>query len=117
MNIVVGDKVIWDAPQFKGGSFLRGRSTGKPRFVGTKRFEGLVERESYGTTTGQHTFSVRLVDGKLKRVKGRNLYPNLVRHEPGADHAEQVAAKTTRIELAEQTAGTLSPLPARLRPT
>ena len=74
MNLCIGDRVVWDAPQFKGGSFFRGRSTGKPRFVGNKRLSGVIERDSYGAKTGQHTFTVRLEDGSLKRVMGRNLY-------------------------------------------
>ena len=77
--IRTGDRVVWDAPQFSGGSFFRGRCRGA-KFIGTERLAGVVERHSYGAGTGQHTFSIRLDDGTLKRVKGRNLYPHLVEH-------------------------------------
>ncbi len=114
MNILPGDRLTWDASQFRGGSFFRGRSKGA-KFTGTVRLSGMVERDSYGERTGQHTFTIRLDDGTLKHVKGRNLYPHIVEHIPGPDHAEQEAAKQSRIDLAVQTAGTLSNLPARLR--
>lgn len=98
MNIMIGDRVEWDAPIFKGGSFFRGRCRGA-RFVGTARLAGVVERESYGRT-GQHTFSIRLDDGSLKLVKGRNLYGNIVRHEPAPHTPEEIAAKRDRSERA-----------------
>jgi len=86
--IRTGDFVVWDAPQFAGGSFYRGRCRGA-RFVGTERLSGRVERHSYGASTAQHTFSIRLADGTLKLVKGRNLYPNLIHHEPAADSPDR----------------------------
>jgi len=89
--IRTGDYVVWDAPQFQGGSFFRGRSTGKPKFVGTKRFAGKVEKHSYGDKTGQHTFSIRLDDGSIKLVKGRNLYPHLVEHVVAQDSPDRVS--------------------------
>lgn len=79
--IRTGDKVTWDAPQFKGGSAFNGRFKGA-KFVGNIRLSGTVERHSYGADTGQHTFSIRLDDGSLKLVKGRNFYPNLIEHIP-----------------------------------
>ena len=89
--IRVGDKITWDAPQFKGGSRFRGRVTGA-KLVGHKRFSGIVERHSYGEKTGQHTFSVRLADGTLKLVKGRNLYPNLIEHVPDPKSPDRTPA-------------------------
>ena len=86
--IRTGDRIVWDAPQFTGGSFYRGRCKGA-KFAGMIRLSGVVERHSYGADCGQHTFSVRLADGTLKRVKGRNLYPNLIAHEPAADSADR----------------------------
>ena len=80
--IRTGDRVVWDAPQFSG-------SWRKPKYTGTLRLEGVVERHSYGVERGQHTFSVRLTSGKLKLVKGRNLYPNLVCHEPYPDSPDR----------------------------
>ena len=79
--IRTGDRVTWDAPQFAGGSKFRGRVRGA-KYTGTLRLSGVVVRHSYGTSTGQHTFTVLLDDGTKKLVKGRNLYPNLVEHVP-----------------------------------
>lgn len=45
---------------------------------------GTVLRHSYGADKGQHTFTIN-VDGGLVLVKGRNLYPNLIKHTPGAE--------------------------------
>lgn len=101
MNLVTGDFVTWDAPQFEGGSFFRGRSTGKPRCVGTKRFAGVIERDSYGRT-GQHTFSIRLDDGSLKLVKGRNLYPHVIEHRPGIEHDASAQDKHERAIIAKE---------------
>ncbi len=114
MSILPGDRVTWDAPQFKGGSFFRGRSSGA-KFTGTVRLSGVVVKDSYGERTGQHTFTIRLDDGTVKRVKGRNLYPHIVEHIPGPDHDARAAAKQERIDLAVQTGGVVSNLPARMR--
>ena len=73
--IRTNDRVVWDAPQFEG-------SYRKPKYVGTQRLSGVVIKHSYGEKRGQHTFTIKLDDGSTKRVKGRNLYPNLVTHEP-----------------------------------
>lgn len=96
-----GDRVVWDAPQFQGGSFFRGRSTGKPKFVGTERLSGIVVRHSYGATTNQHTFSIRLEDGRLKLVKGRNLYPNLVEHIPDPNSSDRKGRHVQEIQHVE----------------
>lgn len=45
---------------------------------------GTVLRHSYGADKGQHTFTVN-VGGELVRVKGRNLYPNLIKHVQGVE--------------------------------
>jgi hypothetical protein len=42
--------------------------------------KGNVTNHSYGAKTNQHTFTI---DGVL--VKGRNLYPNVVRHTQGEE--------------------------------
>lgn len=94
--IRTGDHVAWDAPQFEGGSWFRGRPTGKRRFTGTKRFAGKVVRHSYGSERGQHTFTVLLSEpeesaGKKTLVKGRNLYPNLVAHRPDPESPDRRA--------------------------
>lgn len=46
---------------------------------------GTVIRHSYGADKGQHTFSIRTIDNDLLLVKGRNLYPNLLKHTPGQE--------------------------------
>lgn len=43
-----------------------------------KIIEGTVTNESYGSKKGQHTFTI---DGI--KVKGRNLYPNIIEHVQG----------------------------------
>jgi hypothetical protein len=80
--IRTGDYVEWNRPVFKGGSFMNGRCVSRPTFVRHDRYRGVVVRHSYGAGTMQHTFSV-VCPSKGKRpvlVKGRNLYPNLIRH-------------------------------------
>jgi len=44
---------------------------------------GKVIRHSYGEKTGQHTFTLDIGDC-LIRIKGRNLYPAVIKHERGA---------------------------------
>lgn len=46
---------------------------------------GTVIKHSYGTDKGQHTFSIKTNEGDLLLVKGRNLYPNLLKHIPGQE--------------------------------
>lgn len=75
-----GDRVRFKLPIFQGGSFFRGRSTGKPKVVGEQEYSGIVHKHSYGADRGQHTFTILLNDGSKKLVKGRNLYPNLIEH-------------------------------------
>jgi hypothetical protein len=87
--IRTGDRVRFQLPVFQGGSFFRGRQVGKPRVVGHKEFSGVVVRHSYGAEKGQHTFSIQLDDGSLKRVKGRNLYPNLIQHIVNTDSPDR----------------------------
>ena len=43
---------------------------------------GPVVKSSYGREKGQHTFTIETSEGKIM-VKGRNLYPNLLKHEQG----------------------------------
>lgn len=75
-----GDRVRFKLPIFQGGSFFRGRSTGKPKVVGEQEYVGVVVKHSYGSEKGQHTFTILLDNGKKKLIKGRNLYPNLIEH-------------------------------------
>lgn len=88
--IRTGDLVVWNAPQFTGGSFYKGR-TRKAKFIGYKEFSGVVINHSYGEKRGQHTFTILLDDGKTKKkVKGRNLYPNLIKHVPNPNSPDRI---------------------------
>ena len=49
---------------------------------------GTVIKHSYGQLTNQHTFTIDSFGYKIL-VKGRNLYPNLLKHEPGNESIEQ----------------------------
>jgi len=115
VNIVRGDYVRFRRTLFAGGSRRPGGRFrgGHPR--GEEIIEGVVERESYGEQTGQHTFSVRTPDGKIRRVMGRNLYPNLLDYRSAADHDDQAKAKAARIKLAADASTDLGGVPARLR--
>lgn len=78
--IRTGDYVEFTLPVFTGGSGWNGRFKGA-KCVGEESFTGTVLKHSYGEKTGQHTFTILLTNGKKKFVKGRNLYPNLTRHD------------------------------------
>lgn len=43
---------------------------------------GTVINSSYGSDKGQHTFTIETSNNKLM-VKGRNLYPNIIKHIQG----------------------------------
>jgi len=45
--------------------------------------KGEVIKDSYGAEKGQHTFTILQHDGCAVLVKGRNLYPNIIRHIQG----------------------------------
>jgi len=47
-----------------------------------KVISGVVINSSYGADRGQHTFTIES-DGEKIMVKGRNLYPNMIRHIQG----------------------------------
>lgn len=87
--IRTGDYVEFTLPIFSGGSFFNGRSTGKPKCVGEKSYSGTVVKHSYGEKTHQHTFTILLVDGTKKLVKGRNLYPNITNHIVNPDSPDR----------------------------
>lgn len=86
--IRTGDRVTWDAPQFEGGSFYRGRCRGA-KYTGSKELSGVVVKHSYGSERNQHTFTILLDDGRKKLVKGRNLYPNIIKHIPDPDSIDR----------------------------
>lgn len=80
--IRTGDYVEWDKPIFTGGRFYNGRYQGGAKFSHKERYSGIVIKHSYGEKTGQHTFTILLDNQEKVLVKGRNLYPNLVKHIP-----------------------------------
>lgn len=95
MNLCTGDKVKFQLPKFKGGSFFRGKSSGA-KFIGYQEYIGIIEKDSYGSKTGQHTFTILLESGDKKLVKGRNLYPNILSYEPGINHDTMAQDKNWR---------------------
>jgi len=112
MNLVKGDTVTWRSPVFSGGSFFRGRCTGA-KFLREDILTGVIIKDSYGKKTGQHTFTIQLADGSLKRVKGRNLYGNITEHKPGAAHEVESEAKAARVASSIEFGG--ERVPARFR--
>jgi len=105
MNLVIGDYIEFKLPQFEGGSFYsqRGwRGGSKGTYVGDKSFAGTVENDWYDSN-GRHWFSVRLGDGKLKRVQGKNLYPGVTEYAKGKGH--EGAADDKQFRKIVQTGG------------
>lgn len=49
-----------------------------------KVIKGIVIANSYGENTNQHTFTIE-ENGRKYKVKGRNLYDNLLEHIPGEE--------------------------------
>jgi hypothetical protein len=47
-----------------------------------KIISGTVVNSSYGNDRNQHTFTIQTENDKIL-VKGRNLYPNIIRHVQG----------------------------------
>jgi hypothetical protein len=95
MNLVTGDYVEFQLPQYTGGTFSswgRSRTSRGATYVGDQAYEGTIEREWYDIYH-RHWFSVRLTNRKIKRVQGRNLYPRVTLHHPGLDHALSATAK------------------------
>lgn len=48
---------------------------------------GTVVNSSYGSDRGQHTFTIDTGIEKIL-VKGRNIYPNIIKHIPGEESKE-----------------------------
>ena len=57
------------------GCYVKYYNTNKGEVI-----EGTVTNSSYGASKGQHTFTI---DGVM--VKGRNLYPNILKHIQGEE--------------------------------
>lgn len=67
--MLVGDSVRFERAVFKG-------SYRKPVFARFELMTGKIVFDSYGSEKQQHTFTLRLDDGKKMLIKGRNLYRN-----------------------------------------
>ena len=92
-DIVVGDRILYTESVF-GGSFRR------PKYIGERTILADVLRESYGETTGQHTFSLQVIEafgeqppkaGAKIRRKGRNIYRNGVSRREWSDESKRAA--------------------------
>lgn len=83
-DVCVGDHVAFDRATFTG-------SFRNARFAGFERVEGEIVRDSYGRDKQQHTFTLRLADGKEMHVKGRVMYREGTYRRPWADEAKRRA--------------------------
>ena len=74
----------------------------KPKFIGKQIMKVKVLRHSYGSEKGQHTFTLEVLDvleeldtsqahgrGDTFRIKGRNLYPNVIEHSYISDESKK----------------------------
>jgi len=86
-DAAVGDLIMTTEPVFTG-------SFKKPTFVGNRTILGLIEKESYGSERGQHSFTIYVLDsegedaypkGAVIIRKGRTLYKDC----SVIDYAEQ----------------------------
>jgi len=75
-DIVRGDIISWTEPVFAG-------SYRSPVYCGDRTVTGIVEADSYGSKTGRHTFSIRVIfssgespleAGSRIRRSGKKLY-------------------------------------------
>jgi len=74
-DAVTGDYVKLSIAKF--GQYNYKKRTAQ--YLGSEHIEGIIINESYGATTAQHTFTIELLDGSKKLIKGRNFYKNCVR--------------------------------------
>ena len=95
MNLVRGDVVSFTLPKFEGGSFSRFSRGRGATYLGDEDYSGTIENDWYDSNR-RHWFSVRLVDGKLKRVQGKNLYGSVSRYAKGEHHDSASADKAFR---------------------
>ena len=75
-----GDDVAFERATFTG-------SFRNAKFAGFERIEGRIVKESYGMEKQQHTFTLDLGEGKILRIKGRNLYTNGTYRKPWANES------------------------------
>ena len=84
--IRTGCKLVIEKPYFNG-------SYRNAKFAGIQTIKVEVLRHSYGAIKGQHTFTLEVIEiieqldhrdahkkGDNFRIKGRNLYPNVIDH-------------------------------------
>jgi len=78
-----GDVVTGDTIEFSEGVF--GGSFRRPKYIGERKIQAKVIKDSYGLEKQQHTFTLEvikssgedaIVEGKKIRRKGRNVYRN-----------------------------------------
>jgi len=69
-----GDACCGDFVSFERATF--GGSFRSPKFLGFEKITGEIVKDSYGKAKQQHTFTIKLENGELMRIKGRNLYSN-----------------------------------------
>lgn len=98
-DVVNGDFVQFTRPVFTG-SFRR------PKFSHNETVQGLVTAESYGSKTGQHTFTIQS-GAKFLRIKGRNLYRNITRLKWADETVRQGIADSKHMRGAVAKAGRL----------
>lgn len=84
-DVVRGDEVRFERAVFSG-------SFRKPIFSHIEIVSGMVVSESYGRAKQQHTFTLKLLDGSILRIKGRNLYRRAVWRKPWPDESERALA-------------------------
>lgn len=76
----------------------------KAKFSHERTIEGIIVKDSYGSKTGQHTFTIKVLDcdddslsqGQLVRRKGRNVYRNCVVLEYPENHKDLAEDKHER---------------------
>lgn len=78
-----GDEVAFDRAKFSG-------SFRNARFAGFERVEAVIVSESYGAAKQQHTFTLKLADGSITRIKGRNLYAQGLYRKPWQNEADRL---------------------------
>jgi hypothetical protein len=76
----VGDCVCFERAIFSG-------SFRKPKFSHLEKIEAEIIKDSYGRDKQQHTFTLRLPDGQITLIKGRNLYRHGCHRRPWTDEA------------------------------
>lgn len=98
MNIVVGTKLIVDQPVFTG-------SYRNAKYSHNRVFEAVVIKDSYGPSTGHHNFTLEVITasddgslqpGDIKRIRGKNLYPNSTIINQPKDLQQKADEKTLR---------------------